>query len=192
MITAIFLGKLTGCIPGVVVKIRHETKHFVFFQLFHGFWQLGIQSATPYVAVDGVQSLLVDLLQRMISRRSPLCPAFRITDLPTGAVQFVPRRKATSVFGMLCVGGQDPFLEDTAFLRYVSHISLQTGFPFFETTEKIIFLDFLAHTFYFAGNKWYIFILSKKFADGWLCFIPQLLLSLKSYAFEDLFAWRAA
>ena len=119
MVTAIFLGKHTDSIPGVVVKIRHRTKHFVFFQLFHGLWQLGIQSATPYIAVDGVQPLLVDLLQRMIFCKSPLCSAFRITDLLTGAVQFVPRRKATSVFGMLYVGGQDPFLPHPAefFLR---------------------------------------------------------------------------
>lgn len=136
MITAIFLGKLTGCIPGVVVKIRHGTKHFVFFQLFHGLWQLGIQSATPYVAVDGVQSLLVDLLRKMIFCKSPLCPAFRITNLPTGAMQFVPRRKATAVLGTC----------PTQAFKQDSH--------FWVNRKGYLFRFFSAHTFYFADDKW--------------------------------------
>jgi len=52
----------------------------------------------------------------MIVRKLPLFSAFQVADLPTGAVQLVPRCIAATVFGVPCVGGQKPLAADFAFL----------------------------------------------------------------------------
>ena len=57
----------------------------------------------------------------MIVCKLPLFSAFQIADLPTGAVQLVPRRISAAVFGMPCIGGQEPFAADTTFLWCVTH-----------------------------------------------------------------------
>ncbi len=96
-----------------------------------------------------------------------------------------PRRKATSVFGMPCVGGQDPFPTDTAFLRFVSHTSLQTGFPFW-TNRKYYLFRFFRRMPAILQAKMIIFIPSEKFADWCFHFLPQSSFSPKFYAFGDL------
>ena len=47
--------------------------------------------------------------------------AFQVADLPTGAVQLVPRCIAAAVFGVPCVGGQKPLFADFAFLRCMTN-----------------------------------------------------------------------
>ena len=53
----------------------------------------------------------------MIVRKLSLFSPFQIADLPTGAVQLVPRRITAAIFGVPCVGCQKPFAADFAFLR---------------------------------------------------------------------------
>jgi len=57
----------------------------------------------------------------MIVRKLPLFSPFQIADLPTGAVQLVPRCIATAVFGVPCVGGQKSLAADPAFLRCMTN-----------------------------------------------------------------------
>ena len=91
-------------------------EHLIFCQLFHNLCKISVQSTTLHIAVYGVQSFLINLFHRMIVRKLPLFSAFQVADLPTGAVQLVPRCIAATVFGVPCVGGQKPLAADFAFL----------------------------------------------------------------------------
>ena len=57
----------------------------------------------------------------MIRRKLPLRPAPQIPDLAAGTSQFVAGGEASAVFCVPCVGGQEPFAADAAFLRRVTH-----------------------------------------------------------------------
>ena len=57
----------------------------------------------------------------MIVRKLSLFSTFQITDLPASAVQLVPRCIAAAVFGVPCVGGQEPLAADFAFLRCMTN-----------------------------------------------------------------------
>ena len=96
-------------------------EHFILCQLLHSLRKISLQSATLHIAVYGIQSLLINLFQRVIVRKFPLFSAFQVTDLPTGAVQLIPRCIATAVFGVPCVGGEKPFAADFAFLRCMTN-----------------------------------------------------------------------
>ena len=91
-------------------------EHLIFCQFLHNLRKISVQSTTLHIAVYGIQPLLINLFQRMIVRKLPLFSAFQIADLPTGAVQLIPRRITAAVFGVPCVGCQKPFAADTAFL----------------------------------------------------------------------------
>ena len=106
--------------PPGIGNIADCPEHLILCQLFHRLGKSLIQRATFYIAVYGIQTLLINLFQRMIVRKFPLRSAFQIADLPASAVQLVPRCKAAAVFGVPCVDGQKPFATDTAFLRCVT------------------------------------------------------------------------
>jgi len=53
----------------------------------------------------------------MIVRKLPLFSAFQVADLSASAVQLVPRCIAAAVFGVPCVGGEEPLAADFAFFR---------------------------------------------------------------------------
>ena len=92
-------------------------EHFIFCQLFHNLRKISGQSTTLHIAVYGIQSLFINLFYRVIVRKLPLFSAFQVADLPTGAAQLVARCKPTTVFGVPCIGGEEPFAADFAFLR---------------------------------------------------------------------------
>ena len=55
-------------------------------------------------------------LNNSVQYVSVIRPGEKVADLPTGAVQLVPRCIAATVFGVPCVGGQKPLAADFAFL----------------------------------------------------------------------------
>ena len=99
-----------------ISDIAQCLEHLIFCQPFHDLRKIFIQSTTLYIAVYGVQTLLMYLLHWMIIRKLPLFSAFQIADLPTGAVQLISRRITAAVFGVPCVGCQKPFAADPALL----------------------------------------------------------------------------
>lgn len=96
-------------------------EHLIFCQFFHNLRKVSVQSTTLYIAVYGIQPLLINLFQRMIVRKFPLFSVFQVTDLPAGAVQLVPRSVAAAVFGVPCIGGQKLLAADFAFLRCMTN-----------------------------------------------------------------------
>ena len=100
-----------------VSDIADRLLHFILRQFLHNLRKISVQRATLHVAVYGVQPFLINLFQRMIVRKFPLFSAFQVADLSASAVQLISRRIATAVFGVPCVGGEEPFAADFAFLR---------------------------------------------------------------------------
>ena len=94
-----------------------RSEHLILCQLLHNLRKISVQSTTLHIAVYGVQPFLINLLQRMIVRKLSLFSAFQIADLPASAVQLVPRCIAAAVFGVPCVGGEEPLAADPAFFR---------------------------------------------------------------------------